>query len=332
MVHFQYKQYEIHFLEDIALEAKLLNDEYKKIFINTCLLEYRDKHNNIRKQITEDENFLIAIYGKEALYGKDFDSLSPEKKAERKAERIKDKSNLVKEKYREIIPKIEGKLEQEGFRLTETKKWKEMVSVLQNSYFPRWFQENESRLAEFKPDRTLDAWQQLWNNATSENIIVQEWGNPTIEVADIDVDQPQILQFTWESKIYYDIKFQQPGYLILLQKFVSGDFYCLAPSSFLCNWEDNLPEANFPSYFSHANRRYVKVKRGYSGIEKVLAIVTEKKPELSWLPSKDEKPKKITDTVERDLQELLDFLESLDKEKNSNFEIIKTEYEVLASN
>lgn len=185
-------------------------------------------------------------------------------------------------------------------------------------------------LVQYSPDTvkesSLNVWEKLWNKATSTNVKVQEWGKPSIDNLDIKLsweqNEDEVLRFPWNSKVYYEFTFQESGYFLLLQKFASGKLFCLAPS-FLVKSYVKPKITKFPDSDNSIDLPYIEIDDVHVGTEEVLAIVTQKQPEFSWLPSVEQEPVCINEN------HLLDLLDFLDEEQQ--FEIIKTKYEIVAS-
>ena len=307
-MHPKYRRYEIQFLEDVAFEAKILNDLHKRIFINACLLRYRERYNN-RNQILRDEKYVIILSFAFQKFQEDV--LGENCIDEPTLYEIKDRAGLIKHTFKKITPLIKFALEEKGYQLTEAKPWNKIVSILQESYFDKWYEEVIG-------DRFKDGWQLLWNQATFERIVVQEIGKPEksldLIIPGIEDTTPR---FPWKAKLYYHIKSKQLDHFTLIQKSASGTIYCLAPS-FLAQKPDRYRTLHrFPDTSG------LEVDTDSIGLERVLAIVTRNKPELNWLPGNNEPPKTINETH---LEDLAYFVY-----KQEECDLIKTEYKVIPS-
>lgn len=119
------------------------------------------------------------------------------------------------------------------------------------------------------------------------------------------------------SYIQFEINFDTPGYLLLIQKDTSGQVWCFCPSCFAPQPHLNTGKTSLPQQGSPITSFPIE---GMPGKEIVLAIITEQNPVLNWLPTGDAEPLQLT---ENHLNELIDFVNP-----NENCQVLYTEYEV----
>lgn len=156
-----------------------------------------------------------------------------------------------------------------------------------------------------------ELWQQLWEQSEeSNNILVQESSSKTnlphlgIAVSGKWKPNPQedCPSFPIGSKINYQFNLNNRGYLIVTEKFASGEIYCLAPSKlspdFPANWgrfilpKDDIFTVNPPI-----------------GYEEILAIFSQDKLQLNWLPQPQDEP------LELQINHLADLVNYVKKNK-----------------
>ncbi|MEA5503663.1 DUF4384 domain-containing protein [Halotia wernerae UHCC 0503] len=119
------------------------------------------------------------------------------------------------------------------------------------------------------------------------------------------------------SYIQFEINFDTPGYLLLIQKDTFGQVWCFCPSCFAPQPQLNTGKTCLPQQGSPITSFPIE---GIPGKEVVLAIITEQMPALNWLPTGDAEPLKLT---ENHLNELIDFVNI-----NEKCRVMYIEYEV----
>ncbi|MDJ0737578.1 MAG: hypothetical protein QNJ47_26535 [Nostocaceae cyanobacterium] len=139
------------------------------------------------------------------------------------------------------------------------------------------------------PSLAIEVWQDLWEKAEENQEIISVSKHQKL-CLDIQIDED------WNdkesdgipigSKIKYEFNLNGYEYLIVVTKFVSGDFYCLVPSKFspvlpVDEGQVSIPQDNFFR---------VKEPRGY---EQIIAVLCEDEPLLDWLPKYEEYPLKL---------------------------------------
>ncbi|MDE5083304.1 MAG: DUF4384 domain-containing protein [Trichodesmium sp. St18_bin1] len=131
-------------------------------------------------------------------------------------------------------------------------------------------------------------WQILKNMATSTNKMGPVIGIPEVGgsgMHKVDFNYPSTVHLG--SEIKFEVRLERPGYLTLLEKNTSGQFYCLYPS-FLGTLPVfdagvvSLPMEGAPvNYFTLT---------GKLGIEEIIAAIAPERPKLDWLPEGNQPP------------------------------------------
>ncbi len=118
--------------------------------------------------------------------------------------------------------------------------------------------------------------------------------------------------------VRFEIALDTQGYLLLLQKGTSGKFWCFCPSCFAPQPQLDIGKTILPQEGSNMSSLEIE---GDPGTEQILAVITQKEPNLSWLPQGSDNPLELT---ENHLTELLEFVNELEDCK-----IMYTEYKVI---
>ncbi|NJM19222.1 MAG: DUF4384 domain-containing protein [Richelia sp. SM1_7_0] len=118
--------------------------------------------------------------------------------------------------------------------------------------------------------------------------------------------------------IQFEVDFQTPGYLLLLQKDTAGEIWCFCPSCFapqqhLENGKTSLPQENSPIASFPIE--------GEPGQEQILAVVTKDLPTLNWLPQGSDEPLQLD---ENSLTELIEYVG-----KCEEYQVLYTDYTVI---
>lgn len=165
------------------------------------------------------------------------------------------------------------------------KSWEFVRKWLREEIFPEY-------IKNIKPETTIELWQELWETSEESNKIsvqqsLTENNLPHLGIAMGDEWNPNPQKnypsFPIGSKINYHFTLNNQGYLIVIEKFAHGEIYCLAPSKLNPNFPANwgrliLPENN------------VFTVAPPIGYEEILAILSQDKPQLNWLPQSQDNP------------------------------------------
>lgn len=315
----QYREYELIFLQELAKTIKFSNDEYRTIFLNSCLLEFRERFTT-RAKMARDSDFITRIYAKE--YDEETSKII--------GDSLREKFSVIN---RQVEATLKEKAEEQGINFEEfpkNNKWQAIMSYLETEYFNVWLEDNKERIEENKissSDYRLDGWRQLWNSAKYGSIVVKNYDVPSENTLDINTEKwkkKKIYRFPWKTQLYYQIETKVAGYFILIQKFASGNIWCFAPSTLIRDFKKYSGVHRFPDLINAENDPCIEVEAGITGLERVLVIVTQNKPDFDWLPTNEDIPEQIDETI---LEDLVNFIS-----QEEEFEIIKTEYMVVASN
>lgn len=139
-----------------------------------------------------------------------------------------------------------------------------------------------------------ELWQQLWEKSEETSNIAIQQSSAEINLPHLGIavkgqwnpnSQPDCPSFAIGSKIKYKFLLNNSGYLIVTEKFASGEIYCLSPSKFSPDFPASwgtlvLPKGNDDVFT-------VQLPIGY---EEILAIFSQDKPQLEWLPQPQDEP------------------------------------------
>ncbi|MBD2492194.1 DUF4384 domain-containing protein [Aulosira sp. FACHB-615] len=170
-------------------------------------------------------------------------------------------------------------------------------------------------------DQKINPLAQLWEK-------LQSLGSPTEKMGLVLVKE-ETLGWGWEpnsryeksvsigSFIRFEIDFDTPGYLLVIQKDTSEQVWCFCPSCFATQSHLNTGKTTLPQPGSPITSFPIE---GTPGKEVVLAILTEVMPTLNWWTAENTNPLKLT---ENHLDQLIDFIN-----ENKNCRVLYTEYEI----
>ncbi|MEG4289456.1 DUF4384 domain-containing protein [Microcoleus sp. C2C3] len=158
---------------------------------------------------------------------------------------------------------------------------------------------------------SIELWQELWEKSEdNSNISIEESSSkndiPHLGVAVIGVFEPN-LQPDWPSfrigsQIMYQLKLNNPGYLIVAEKFASGEIYCLAPSKLSSAFPVPWGRLVLP-------KNDVFTVQPPMGYEEILAVFSQDQPQLNWLPQAEDDP------LELQTEHLADLLNHINQNK-----------------
>ena len=129
-------------------------------------------------------------------------------------------------------------------------------------------------------------WQILKNMATSTNKMGPVLkGMSTMDMYKVDSDYPKTVPLG--SQIKFEVRLERPGYLTLLERGTSGEFYCLSPSFLGALPIFDAGVVSLP--MEGAPVDYFKLD-GEPGVEEIIAAIAPERPRLNWLPQGDQPP------------------------------------------
>ncbi|MDE5091491.1 MAG: DUF4384 domain-containing protein [Trichodesmium sp. St18_bin3_1_1] len=132
----------------------------------------------------------------------------------------------------------------------------------------------------------LYPWYQLKNMATSTNKmgpVLQ--GMSTMDMYTVDPHYPKTVPL--DSEIKFEVRLERRGYLTLLERGTSGEFYCLSPSFLGALPIFDAGVVSLP--MEGAPVDYFRLD-GKPGVEEIIAGISQERPRLSWLPQGDQPP------------------------------------------
>ncbi|WP_347566453.1 DUF4384 domain-containing protein [Scytonema sp. UIC 10036] len=119
------------------------------------------------------------------------------------------------------------------------------------------------------------------------------------------------------THIQFEVNFETPGYLLLIQRDTSGQIWCFCPSCFAPQSKLETGKTSLPQEGSPMTAFPME---GTPGKEQVLAVLTQKEPNLQWLPQGNEDALEL---VEYHLTQLIEFVK-----QTENSQVLYTEYTV----
>ncbi|KYC43937.1 hypothetical protein WA1_01960 [Scytonema hofmannii PCC 7110] len=158
-------------------------------------------------------------------------------------------------------------------------------------------------------------WQQL-----------QTLGSPTEKMGVVLVKE-KTLGWNWQTPnpyeksvrvgncIQFEVNFDNPGYLLLLQKDTSGEVWCFCPSCFASQPYLNAGKTILPQEGSSMRAFPIE---GTPGQEEILAVVTKTMPGLDWLPQESDNPLQLEASH---LSRLLEYIN-----QTGEYQVLYTQY------
>jgi hypothetical protein len=209
---------------------------------------------------------------------------------------------------------IYPKLKEEGCDFGEAtkQKWKIGKRWLREKVFPKWVREQQP-----KPETLNGLWQLLQQQATQSSemgpvIIPQKVGT----LGMTGLQNHDLIMIPINSHIRFEVKFDSPGHLLLLEKEPSGAICCLCPSEYAPELEHPAGVAVLPQKKSQETSFCVNEL----GHEEILAIISKQKPTLDWWCNGGE------DVLKLDVSHLLELHDYV--ERNQNCQLLRMEYMV----
>ena len=176
-------------------------------------------------------------------------------------------SNLSENTLRDSLRRIFKKLEDEGCHFNGATRDKVDIAK-------QWLRE------------IIYPWQILKNMATSTNKMGPVLkGMSTMDMYKVDSDYPKTVPLG--SQIKFEVRLERPGYLTLLERGTSGEFYCLSPSFLGALPIFDAGVVSLP--MEGAPVDYFKLD-GEPGVEEIVAAIAPERPRLNWLPQGDQPP------------------------------------------
>lgn len=229
--------------------------------------------------------------------------------------------NMIADSWSRVIS---PQLKQQGFKYptssdqnsneknTKLKIWDAARTWLISDFFPEY-------LKTISPQTSIELWQELWTKAEDSNIIIPDQENDTtLDLDDLGVgvagvwndNKNDCPSFPIGSKIKYQFNMNGCQYLIVIEKFASGEFYCFAPSQF---------SPSFPLVYDRVILPYNNVftVQPPTGTEEIIAVFSNDKPEISWLPKFTELPLELK---EEHLADILSYV------NDNNCSMVRSKY------
>ena len=110
-------------------------------------------------------------------------------------------------------------------------------------------------------------------------------GMSTMDMYKVDPHYPKTVPL--DSEIKFEVRLERRGYLTLLERGTSGEFYCLSPSFLGALPIFDAGVVSLP--MEGAPVDYFRLD-GKPGVEEIIAGISQERPRLSWLPQGDQPP------------------------------------------
>lgn len=201
------------------------------------------------------------------------------------------------------------------------KTWESVRKWLQEEIFPEYIEN-------IPPQTTIEIWQELWEKSEdSNNIYIQEFTSDQKSGSEGNLPHLGLKTKTWnnpqadcpsffiDSKVNYHVKLNHDGYLIVAEKFASGEICCLAPS---------LLSPSFPAWGTlilPKDKDDPFVVQPPIGYEEIIAVFSQEKPQLDWLPKPEDEP------LELQTEHLASLLNHV---KKNNCQLMRYKYLITA--
>ncbi|NEQ38718.1 MAG: DUF4384 domain-containing protein [Okeania sp. SIO3I5] len=232
---------------------------------------------------------------------KDWSQLSSELQ---KKENYKFSSNTLRDCWHK---KIYPMLKKYGFDYQDgdnpdgkyQKTWEGARKWLKEEIFPKYIEN-------LRPQTTIEIWKKLWEKSEdSSNIYIKEYTSENylphlgIKTKTWSSPKPDYLSFSIGTKINYHVKLSNDGYLIVAEKFASGEIYCIAPS---------VLSPSFPAWGTlilPKDKDDPFVVEPPIGDEEIIAVFSKKEPQLDWLSQLEDEPLELE---KKHLESLLNYV------------------------
>jgi len=288
---YSYEDWEIKFLQDKALEYGFKNN-HQLVFTQRFLLENIPLNNpELTKKLDEDKRI---------------ENYYPYKM-------IADSCNKV------IYPK----LQENGFDCKSEnnpngkyeKDYNSVILWLKEEVFPEY-------IKTIYPRTAIEIWHDLWEKAeenTENNLMIsvqEEIMEDNSSHLGVGIqggwnsNEIQVPLFSIGSKIKYEFNLNSYEYLIVVTRFASGEFYCLAPSNLSPILPVNGAKVSIP-------KDDVFTVLPPPGYEEILAVLCQDEPKLDWLPKAKDDP------LELETNHLVDILDYVN---NQNCQVMRYKY------
>lgn len=201
------------------------------------------------------------------------------------------------------------------------KTWEGVRKWLKEEIFPEYIEN-------LPPQTTIEIWKELWKQSEdSSNIYIKESASDKKSASENNLPHLGLKTKTWNnpqadcpsfsigSKINYHVKLSNDGYLIVAEKFASGEICCLAPS---------LLNPTFPAWGTFIlpkDKDDPFVVEPPIGYEEIIAVFSQEEPQLDWLPKPEDEP------LELQTEHLASLLNHVNK---NNCQLMRYKYLITA--
>ena len=215
---------------------------------------------------------------------------------------------LLKDRWnKNIYPCFTEEMKKDGYQFNGQKKWQVVRKWLIEVKYPEWLKEKQ-KLEGFLQGLKLLTTSGLWEELKFRAVPTNKMGPVTREIGDMNMwrrDSNYRDTIPPGTEIKFEVQLERPGYLTLLEKGTSGEFFCLSPSFLAPSPYFNeagivsLPMEGAPIEFFELSLQ--------PGVEEIIVAIAPERPRLDWLPKPDEEPLQLQ---QKHLQEFLVYFES----------------------
>ncbi|NER06981.1 MAG: DUF4384 domain-containing protein [Okeania sp. SIO3C4] len=259
-----YEHWESQFLDDMVIKFEFSGNDAVAFKQRLLLDNYLKNQSQLSKELQENKTYKFSSYTLKDCWSNNIYS-----KLKKHDFDYQDEDNL------------NGKYD---------KTWESVRKWLKEEIFPEYIEN-------LPPQTIIEIWQELWEKSEdSSNIYIKEIASDKKYASESNLLHLGLKTKTWNnpqadcpsfsigSKINYHVKLSHDAYLIVAEKFASGEICCLAPS-------DLSP--GFPAWGTlilPKDKDDPFVIQPPIGYEEIIAVFSQEKPQLDWLPKPEDKP------------------------------------------
>ncbi|NEN88047.1 MAG: DUF4384 domain-containing protein [Okeania sp. SIO3H1] len=217
---------------------------------------------------------------------------------------------LLRDRWdKKICPDLAPIMAKDGYQLNGKNKWQVVRKWLIEVKYPEWLKEKqklEGLLQKLQLLTISGLWEELRFRAVSTNKMGPVI--PGIGITDLNMYTPHSNYrhtIPAGTDIKFEVQLERPGYLTLLEKGTSGEFFCLSPSSLFAPYPNFKEVSKVLLPMEGASVEFFELSCE-PGVEEIIVAIAPKRPKLDWLPKPEEEPLQLQG---KHLQEFLVYFE-----------------------
>ncbi|NEO53861.1 MAG: DUF4384 domain-containing protein [Okeania sp. SIO3B5] len=202
---------------------------------------------------------------------------------------------------------IYSSLTKHGYQFNGKNKWQFVRKWLIEVKYPEWLKEKqklEGLLQRLQLLTISGLWEELRFRAVSTN----KMGPVIPKVSDMNMYTPDSNYRSTippGTEIKFEVQLERPGYLTLLEKGTTGEFFCLSPSSLFAPYPNFKEASKVLLPMEGASIEFFELS-SEPGVEEIIVAIAPERPKLDWLPKPDQEPLQLQG---KHLQEFLVYFE-----------------------